>query len=270
MRNERDFSIAKESLRDKLNAIILLEVSKDYKEMNSELVSDCVDVLMELEGKKRLTKEEIRQRVNAIPFEGKTASLSNKQKKNIKSKKIILVAAVIMVILSLFAILGFASNDWICNFLNSSGIVFNKRLDDGPVEYENVTFFKTDETVHYSSVEELVKTEGVTVLYPGWMPDYEKIVDITYTRIGDIEKYSYLCENPYYGISVEIGNGAEVLEKILAAGVPATEISGYSLYCTQNDSYITAYFIYNDDSYSIVTATEDDLFRIMENLKEIS
>ena len=65
MGNRQDFSAEKQSLKDKLMAIILLETSKDYKEMDSDLVTECVDFLMELEGKEKLTKKEIEQRVNA-------------------------------------------------------------------------------------------------------------------------------------------------------------------------------------------------------------
>ena len=63
MRDERDETLAKQTLKDKLMVIILLETAKDYKEMDSDLGTECVDFLMELEGKERLTKKEIEQRV---------------------------------------------------------------------------------------------------------------------------------------------------------------------------------------------------------------
>ena len=77
MGNRQDFSAEKQSLKDKLMAIILLETSKDYKEMDSDLVTECVDFLMELKGKQKLTKSEIEQRVNEIPFKDKVTAIGS-------------------------------------------------------------------------------------------------------------------------------------------------------------------------------------------------
>ena len=76
-----------ESFRDKLRAIIILESSKPYEEMDGVLVKECVDFLMELEGIERLTKEEIKNRVKNIPFKEKTEKITNIRKK-IKAKRI--------------------------------------------------------------------------------------------------------------------------------------------------------------------------------------
>ena len=54
-----------QTLKDKLTAIILLETAKDVKEMDSDLVTECVDFLSELEGRERTTpfQEEARARL---------------------------------------------------------------------------------------------------------------------------------------------------------------------------------------------------------------
>lgn len=48
MGNNHDKATENQTLKDKLMAIILLETSKDYKKMDSDLVTECVDFLMEL------------------------------------------------------------------------------------------------------------------------------------------------------------------------------------------------------------------------------
>ena len=100
MGNRQDFSAEKQSLKDKLMAIILLETSKDYKEMDSDLVTECVDFLMELEGKERLTKAEIEKRVSEIPFKGKVTAINSYAKKKIRAKRIAIIAAVLAVLLA--------------------------------------------------------------------------------------------------------------------------------------------------------------------------
>ena len=87
MGNKQDMNALNQSLKDKLMAIILLETSKDYKDMDSDLVTECVDFLMELEGKERLTKAEIEQRVNEIPFKGKVTAIGSYTKKKIRAKR---------------------------------------------------------------------------------------------------------------------------------------------------------------------------------------
>ena len=98
MGNRQDFSAEKQSLKDKLMAIILLETSKDYKDMDSDLVTECVDFLMELEGKQKLTKAEIEQRVNEIPFKGKVTAIGSYAKKRIRAKRLAVIAAILAVI----------------------------------------------------------------------------------------------------------------------------------------------------------------------------
>lgn len=53
------------TLTDKLRAIILKETAKDVKDMDSDLVTECVDFLTELEGRERTTpfQEEARARL---------------------------------------------------------------------------------------------------------------------------------------------------------------------------------------------------------------
>ena len=105
MGNKQDFSAEKHSLKDKLMAIILLETSKPYKEMDSDLVTECVDFLMELEGKEKLTKSEIEQRVNAIPFKGKVTAIGSYTKKRLRAKRLAVIAAILAVIIALLGII---------------------------------------------------------------------------------------------------------------------------------------------------------------------
>jgi hypothetical protein len=57
-----------ENIKNKLMSIILIEIEKDYKEMDSDLITECVNFLNEIEGNKTLTQEEIYKRIDKIPF----------------------------------------------------------------------------------------------------------------------------------------------------------------------------------------------------------
>ena len=56
----------KQALIDNLRAIIYLEVRKHYTVMDSDLITECVDFLMELEGQKRLTEDQVKKAVDSI------------------------------------------------------------------------------------------------------------------------------------------------------------------------------------------------------------
>ena len=229
MRDERDMSAEKQTLKDKLMVIILLETAKDYKEMDSDLVTECVDFLMELEGIKRLTKEEIEQRVNAIPFKDKVTALNSYAKKKVAAKRIAIIAAVLAVLITLFGLFAIASGDTFSEFFRQMGDSIYELLDRNPMDYENITLIKPNETKTYSSIEDLVKDEEIEILYPTWLPENEKIVKVLYVQGDEFEPTMYVmqCGAKGYGIDIVVGND---LSENLRQNCTEKEIAGYSIY----------------------------------------
>ncbi len=267
MGNRQDFSAEKQSLKDKLMAIILLETSKDYKEMDSDLVTECVDFLMELEGKQRLTKSEIEQRVNAIPFKGKVTAISSYAKKRIRAKRLAIIAAILAVIVALFGIIAIASGDFFDNFLGNMGNSFHEWIESGPKKHGNITLYKSDETKTYSSIEELAKSEEIEILYPSWLPENEKIIGIWHFVDDEADRYLLQCDVPNHSIEVKIDYD---LTESLKSNCTEKEIAGISVYYKKYPQFIQANFSYKDNRYIVKSDTEDNLFRIIENLKEIN
>ena len=267
MGNRQDMAAERQSLKDKLMAIILLETSKDYKEMDSDLVTECVDFLMELEGKQKLTKSEIEQRVNEIPFKGKITAIGSYTKKKIRAKKLAIVAAILAVIIALFGIIAIASGDAVSEFFRQISYTVFKNLDISPIEQNNITFYKSDKTKTYFSIEELAESEEIEILYPSWLPENEKIVSVIYIKDGQSESYMLQCNVPEHSINIEPGIG---LSDNLKLNCKEAEIAGYSVYIIETTQYIQANFIYNNNRYAVKSDTEDNLFKIIENLKEIN
>lgn len=266
MENNRN-KTAKQSLKDKLMAIILLESEKDYREMDSELIKECVDFLMELDGEKGLTKKEIEQRVAAIPFKGKVTAISSYAKKKMRAKRLAVVAAVLAFIIALFGILAIASGSTTSELLRQVGQTIHSWFEGGSVDYGDITFVKPDETKTYSSVEELVKEEKLDILYPTWLPENEKIISIIYFDEGESERFVLQCNVPEYGINIEpttelsYDYKLNCIEKV---------IGNYCIYYEKTPLYIQANFIYKNNLYFVKSDTEDNLFRIIKNLKEIN
>ena len=267
MGSKRDFSAERQSLRDKLMAIILLETSKDYKEMDSDLVTECVDFLMELEGKEKLTKSEIEQRVNAIPFKDKVTAIGSYAKKKIRAKRLAVIAAVLAVIVALFGIIAIASGDFFDEFLRNMGNSFHEWIESGPKEHGNITLYKPNETKTYSSIEELAESEGIEILYPSWLPENEKIISIWHLVQGESEIYLLHCDVPNHSLEIDIGSD---LTETLKLNCTEKELAGFLVYYEKTPQYIQANFVYKNNRYIVKSDTEDNLFRIIENLKEIN
>ncbi len=267
MRDERDETLAKQTLKDKLMVIILLETAKDYKEMDSDLVTECVDFLMELEGKERLTKKEIGQRVKDIPFKGKVTALSSYAKRKIRAKRLAIIAAVLAVLIALFGIASIASGKPLDEIFRQIGNYLFDLSEGSSVEYDNITFMKANETKTYSSVEDFVKDEKIEILYPTWLPENEKIVDIWYIQEGKTTGYLMYCKTNKYSIDIEID---AKLTETLKLNSNSKEIAGHLVFYIETETCIQANFEYGNNIYIIKADTEDNLFRIIENLKEIN
>ena len=267
MGNKHDISAEKRSLKDKLMAIILLETAKDYKEMDSALVKECVDFLMELEGKQNLTKEEIEQRVNEIPFKGKVTAIGTYAKKKIRAKRLAVTAAVLAAIIALFGIVAVASGNTLDELFRQIGNYIFELSEGSTMERDNITFIKPNETKTYSSIEELAESEGIEILYPTWLPENEKIVDVLYLIENETERYVLQCSNPLHSIIIK--TNTDLAEEIIV-GLYEKELAEYIIYYEQTSQYVQANFVYKNNLYIVKSDTEDNLFKIIENLKEIS
>lgn len=268
MENKHDMTAERQSLKDKLMAIILLETSKDYKEMDSDLVTECVDFLMELEGKQRLTKAEIEKRVGEIPFKGKVTTISSNAKKKMRAKRIAVIAAVLAVLLAIFSIvaisLGSAEDSIVDRYIKQ--IVEFMKCGDG-LAFENIELIKPNESKTYSSAEELVRDEKIAILFPTRLPDNGRITKCWYVSdITDGRYYVLQSKNPKHGITIYLD---KALSEQTMAENPIKIIGEHSVFITVKDGLVQGMFEHNGYFYSVRATTEEELLNIIEYLKEI-
>lgn len=75
------------------------------------------------------------------------------------------------------------------------------------------------------------------------------------------------CNIPEH--SIEIFSGIGLTEEIKSSCIKK-EIAGITVFYLKTTDFIQADFIYKNNLYAVKADTEDNLFRIIENLKEIS
>lgn len=267
MENNFNSAIERQSLKDKLMAIILIETSKPYTETDSDLVKECVDFLMELEGKERLTKEEIEKRVNEIPFWGKAEAMASYARKRLRAKRLALIAAVLAIIIALLGIIAIGSGDASDELMKRVGAIVEEWLPGTSKDYDGITVYKSNETKTYSSIEEFAKSEEIEILYPTWLPENEKIVRVIYTVQNGAKEYQLQCSNPFHSINIDIN---EKIADDIKTECIKKEFANLTVYYSETPQYIQANFIYKNNVYGVKADNEDNLFKIIENLKEIN
>lgn len=124
------------SLKEKLNRIIDEELKKDVSQIDDQLVMECCDGLLRMDNTDRymITESEMNESIDSIVGQ-KTGAVV----KITKPLKILLIAAIIMVMLAI-ASLGYAQYKHnIFNFSDHSTILFNqsdrKRVNDFEVRF---------------------------------------------------------------------------------------------------------------------------------------
>ena len=268
MGNRQDMAAERQSLKDKLMAIILLETSKNYKEMDSDLVTECVDFLMELEGKERLTKSEIEERVSKIPFKGKVTAINSYAKKKIRAKRIAVIAAVLAVLLAIFSIFAVSYGRVEDGLINRFAEYISEVISGGDrLVFNDIELIKSNKTKRYSSAEKLVKDEEISILFPTWLPENDKIIKCWYID-DEIDKKHYIfqCENTKHSITLYLEKA--ILNRTKKEN-PAKNAGEHTVYIISGYGIVQGVFEHNGGYYSVCSDTEENLLKIIENLKEI-
>lgn len=268
MGTKQDMNASKQTLKDKLMAIILLESSKPYKEMDSNLVTECVDFLMELEEKQRLTKAEIKKKVDEIPFHGKITAIGSKTKNKIRTKRIVVIAAVLAILLAVFSVLAVtftnAENSLIDRFAH---YIVGDMKPGERIEIENIELIKPNETKTFSSIEELVRYENIAILFPTWLPENNTITKCCYFYDNILGiYYELVSKDPECGIIIY--TEMKIPEEAKITNTPKN-VGEHTVYITGIEGFIQGEFEYNGYHYAVNAHTEEDVLKIIENLKEI-
>lgn len=266
MGNSNDYIHGYQSLKDKLLAIILLETSKPFEEIDCSLVDECIDFLMEIEGRKRLSEKEIIQRIGEIPFKDNILKFNETARRKVTAKRIAIVAAIMAVIIAIIGVMSIASEDIFGDLLAKFGKPFVEHLDSEAVKYGGIVMYNADETRDYDTIEELLKAEKIDMLYPSWLPEGVEIESTEYIVDNQEILYTIYCNNKVHSISMY---PEKMLDKEAKTNT-CKEIKGLEVYYFSRNGVTQGNFIHKNNLYSITADSSDNLFKIIENLKEIN
>ena len=170
-----EYDLTKAGIIKKMEAIIDSELSKAYEEIDLSLVDECANFLMELREEKGLTDEEISIKVEAIPFVGKKASRESQKKKKLSIRKILPIAAILIIIAMLGSIVASSFGTSAPDVLRRIGHAIVEMFNGEKREVGGITIVKPDSSEEYETVEELLEKEHIHIIYPTYLPESSRI-----------------------------------------------------------------------------------------------
>lgn len=256
---------------EKLRVIIDLEESKPLAERDVDLITECVDYLMELEQGVELTQEELEEEKQKIYAYNKNL---NKPAKRLKFKGL-LVAACVVILMLLANFAAMACGIDTISILKEWGHRIVEMFEGEKAEYKGITIINEGESISYSSNEEFVNKENLNILYPTKLPENIQIIQIAvsgsydsnYNYSSEFRRVFYVTNNNNTNIIVNTNPNVsrDFLEN---PNLKIETIGSYECYIDCFDNLIQCTFIYNDITYTVKTTTHDSLVTIITNLKE--
>lgn len=260
MGNSDQERMTKQTLIEKLRIIIDTEMEKPVEEIDDSLVAECADFLMDLEGKDRLSDDEIKCRVKEIPFK------NPKIIKHRRTRKALLIAACIAALILISSAIAVASNYNVSSFSKNLGHILIKMAGGEKLEIGNRTIIKNHDLVWYASIDELLAQGSLHVLYPTVLPNNGIIADINLFDDELKNELTFITYDRKTGMSVEFGKALP--SYVYEGNGIAERIGQFDCYTISCGTYYQSVFCHGGDLYTVYTPNYDDIKMIIENLKE--
>ena len=259
----------KDRLLNHLFAVLDTESEKPYTEMDADLVSACVELILELQGKNyTLSNEEIEEKVSKIPFADTSEIKLVAQKKSTKinTKKILLIAAIVALLCALLAIFSTSQymERWHSVMIDKYGSMFDAPVSV-PFTQGNEEFIIHGKSKNYESPEEFYEEEKLQVLMPGKLPDGIKLKCIDYLKENNEIFLVFDSVVTAYTIHPDI-----IIPQIIIDSAQETFIirdTTYYIRRIDDTNIIQLHFEYNNCYYTISGTDEQSLIYIIENLE---
>lgn len=259
-----------QALIEKLRAIIEFESSKPISEQDVDLIDECVDYLMELENGIELTDEELENGKKQIYM------LLDKKKKPQKKLRFkgLLIAACLAILMLLANFVALACGVDTISILKEWGNSIVEMIQGERVEHNDISIIK-DEKKMFSSIEELGNSVDFNFLYPTLLPEDINITLITLGGSYDeninfdsnYKTIAFVTSDP--SVSVKIHTNPEYLNNYInGTDLTSQQICGYICYLIVEENFVQCSFEHNSISYVVNTRNTEELFVILNNLKE--
>ncbi len=260
----------------KLELLRDLEAEKPVEEMDVSLIKACVELILELRGETvSFTPEEVKEKVRKIPFVEETSTLNTPPKSvkgrstKVKSRKILLIAAIISILVAIFTISSIAF-DW--NIFDELKNRFGT-VADAPVNEEmklgKITVISNGKTILYDDVEKALKAQNLDVLYL-----YKAENGLLLNRLSVYKDFDNLQLDCIYNDSnfiYSVTINKKLSDEIKSVATEIIKIDNLECFFIVMDDIgeTQVYFEYDNNLYYMKYNNKQDLIEVIENLKEL-
>jgi hypothetical protein len=249
------------NLKQNLQNVIDEELMKPLEEIDSDLISECVDFIIEIDGKTeecQLTESEIKEAKERL-FKHIDLENSNIIKHN-KIKRRVIIACAILMSLLIVTVASIAF-DWdysIIKLLTNMDSEEVQHLEDGTI------ISKVNDPI-FNTVEELQIYINDTILYPTYLPEGVELDKINYHESVD-KQITISYKSNKIELEYIIRPEVEWFER-MKSGDETNMIGDHLCYSTilENELYYIA-FVYKNRFYSFECSDCDELILIIKNL----
>ena len=226
-------------------------------EGDSELLLRCADLLAEKEG---FAEEHDKQFQEMLQMAMHNVPVTARRRKRYGFKKALLIAAAVALLVGSLSVVAVAFGRDIFAYFRE----IITRPAGATMEKEAVTLTHNGEAKEYSSMEELVRTERLEILYPAVLPESISVTEVRLLTEADGKETVEIQttdEQTRIYVHLEMNNAGEPRDDSERLVVNGEEFYVRAETCSAV-SYISGNF------YSIQASNYEDLMKILNNLKE--
>ncbi|MBE6749454.1 MAG: hypothetical protein E7557_09555 [Ruminococcaceae bacterium] len=260
----------------KLELLRDLEAEKPVEEMDVSLVMACVELILELRGETvNFTPEEVEEKVRKIPFVEETTTLNTPPESvkgrstKVKSRKILLIAAIISILIAIFAITSIAFEWNIFDELkNRFGTVADTPVNE-ELEIDGISVYMYGENKDYTSLEEAIEAINLGIVYPTELPNDLVLKKIMLSSFESKEKLVFSFNDTNFTYTILFSEG--VSEDIKSVSTDILKIHNFNCYVIDMPdlAQVQICFEYEENLYTLNYNNKQDLIKVIENLKEL-
>lgn len=256
MSNEKN-----KELKNHFQNLIDRELQKPIEEQDSDLIKECVELIITLDRKTeecKLTQSDIDKAKETI---FKCANTKYSKIKKIKHlRKGVIIACAILVSLLIISVVAIAF-DW-----DYSIIKLLKTMNVGDaVNIDNIEIQKLPNYTQFTSYEDLINYTGYDILTPGYLPDRVLLNNIFYYQ--DDNRIIVTYDNDDIKLRYRVNNDFDSFNNILEYSTELI-IAGYICYSAEIESNVYQIAFINDEMiYTFYGNNHEELIKVIESLK---
>ncbi|MHB1151827.1 MAG: hypothetical protein ACYCWE_05635 [Eubacteriales bacterium] len=268
--NEKKEFPSNDQLIAYLNQTIDKELDKEFDEQDMDLIDECIAFLKDIDGNKYApddkTKEENLAALSQAFEELKAVPKANIKHTRIFPCKKIAAAACASVILIVCSVFAAASSQNITplEVLDKWGATILNLPYDKKVEAYGMTFIRNSSVIKYDTIEDLLKSEQLEILYPAWMPEDIKIDSILLLEQKEGTHVIFKFNNQDVFFSVFLYEAYPKIKEYSRFEV--ITINGVDCYLSMLDEKYNAIFYFDSKTYSVSANEYDTLILLLYNV----